>query len=336
VPDPLHRFLAASGWDRADRTPLAGDASARRYLRLHRFSGEETAILMLTPPAAAAETTRFVSIARHLAAAGLSAPRVLASDAPAGTVLLEDLGDGLLAHLSDSAPATEEALYLAAVETLAALQAVPLPVGLAAPEAGELAQMIAPLAEWYLPDRTPGTTAELAALLRPALETVLETRPRVLVHRDFHAENLLWLPERRGAARIGLLDFQDAFAGPPAYDLVSLLSDARRDIDADVRMACLARFAAITDLRSDVLETHCAVLGAQRNLRILGIFARLSREHGKPRYVDLIPRVWRNLLADLSHPSLADLRAAVDRLVPPPGADHLSQLRVRWQTAQTP
>ena len=158
----------------------------------------------------------------------------------------------------------------------------------------------------------------------------------VLALRDFHAENLIWLPERDGAARVGLLDFQDAFAGHPAYDLVSLLEDARRDVAPEVREAMVTHYIAGSGTDAAAFRTAFATSGAQRNLRILGVFARLSMHFGKPQYVALIPRVWAHLQADLADPALADLRDFLDGVLPAPDPDRLERIRSLCGTCPKP
>ncbi|MFT6775685.1 MAG: aminoglycoside/choline kinase family phosphotransferase [Paracoccaceae bacterium] len=148
-----------------------------------------------------------------------------------------------------------------------------------------------------------------------------------LVLRDYHAENLIWLPDRAGPARVGLLDHQDALIGHPAYDLASVLEDARRDTSPTLRAAMLARYCAATGADPDTFGAAFAILAAQRNLKIVGIFARLCIRDGKPSYVDLIPRVWAHLARDLAHPALADLAQFVAAHVPPPDAPVLARLR---------
>lgn len=175
---------------------------------------------------------------------------------------------------------------------------------------------------WWLPSVaqvSPAMAEDYAALVREATAPVAATR-EVVVLRDYHAENLLWLPGRDGAARVGLLDYQDALAGHAAYDLVSLLEDARRDTGEALREAMVARYlAARPGLDANAFGAAYAILGAQRNLKIIGIFARLAWRDGKPRYLSLIPRVWQHLQRDLSHPALARLADWVERHAPPPG-----------------
>lgn len=311
-------FLSATGWDGASITALAGDASARRYLRLRRGDGAR-AVLMIAPPAPDDSTARFVSVAQALAERGIRPPEILAARPEAGLALLEDLGDAVFARVIEADPAAEPLLYDAAVDLLAALQRHPAPRGLAAPDATTLAAMTAPAADWYVGGGTPkpALAAALVRAVAPPLSSLAGTPP-VLVHRDYHAENLVWLPDAVGLARVGVLDFQDAFAGPPAYDLVSLLEDARRDLAPGLRDRQVARFAAATGTDPDDLARALAVLGAQRNLRILGVFVRLARAHGKPRYLALLPRVWGHLMGDLAHPDLGALRRLVTDALPPP------------------
>jgi aminoglycoside/choline kinase family phosphotransferase len=237
------------------------------------------------------------------------------------------LGDAVVARVIDADPGIETPLYDAAVDLLATLSAHPAPADLPAPDAATLAAMTAPAADWYVGLGTPqpALADALARALTPPLSSLDDT-PRILAHRDFHAENLIWLPDAAGIARVGVLDFQDAFAGHPAYDLVSLLEDARRDLSPGLRMRLTARHATATGTDPNTLERALAVFGAQRNLRILGVFVRLARAHGKPRYLSLLPRVWGHLMGDLAHPDLADLRRIVTDALPPPEAALLKDL----------
>lgn len=317
----IARFLAASGWQDATATAIPGDASNRRYLRLVR--GAARAVLMDAPPERGEDVRPFARATALLRARGLSAPEILAADAEAGLLLLEDLGDALFARVCAERPADEPALYAAAVDLLAthAAPAPDLPPYLA----GVLEREARLATEWYI--AAPADLAdEYAAILGAALAEAAAERS-VLVMRDYHAENLLWLPERTGAARVGLLDYQDALAGHPAYDLVSLLEDARRDTAPALREAMLARYlAARPDLDPDGFRAAYAALGAQRNLKIVGIFARLCLRDAKPRYLGLIPRVWSHLTGDLAHPALGDLRRFVAAHLPPPEPALLERL----------
>lgn len=301
-------ILARTGWDAATRSPLAGDASARRYWRLHKEG--DTAILMSDPDG---DVERFARIARYLCGIGLSAPRILDLDPDQGLMLLEDLGDRLFARLADT-PETEMRLYLCATDVLIGLHEHPPPADLPMATAARLATMIAPTFAHYA-----GTPDGRAVQERLAPLLAVHAEPAdVTMLRDYHAENLLWLPERTGAARTGLLDFQDAMIGHRAYDLVSLLRDARRDVSDTTAEAAIRHYIGATGQDADGFRASLAVLGVQRNLRILGIFARLSQRFGKPQYVDLIPRVWRHLQTDLAHPVLDPVRAVLDLPAPDP------------------
>lgn len=310
-------FARRAGWGAAVPRPLAGDASNRRYLRLVRDTGE-TAVLMDAPPERGEDVRPFLAIARHLSAAGLSAPAVLAEDVPAGLLLLEDLGDALLARLATD-PGMEAPLYLAAAETLAAVQAARPPEGLVRFTPETMADLARLVFDWYAPGTPDDAAEDIVLRLRDAL-ALSAPEPSVLSLRDFHAENLLWLPDRAGPARIGLLDFQDAVIAHPAYDLVSLLHDARRDVGEAARAAATRRFLDLTGHEEARFMAAAAALSAQRNLRILGVFARLARRDGRPGYLRLLPRVWRHLRGDLDHPTLAGLREAALRHLPPPEA----------------
>lgn len=296
----LEAFLATQGWADATRTPLAGDASARRYWRLAR--GTDHVILMDNPPGGADDPVAFANIARHLATLGLSPPRILAADLTKGILLIEDLGDAVYDRVIAADLAMERPLYEVATDTLAHLAAHPAPPGLPDLTAREWAEAAALVADTYAPqvlDR-----AAIVDALTEALETHADG-PRVLILRDYHAQNLIWLPDRKGLARAGLLDFQLAQMGQPGYDLVSLVQDARRDVTPEIAAAMMHRYAEATGLTAP--EARYAVLGTQRALRILGVFARLAAEQGKRQYLSLVPRVRGQLQECLTHPALARL-----------------------------
>ncbi|SMX32548.1 aminoglycoside phosphotransferase family protein [Maliponia aquimaris] len=316
----MSALLHQAGWDNARVEPLAGDASARRYWRLFRDGG--TAIHMIDPEG---DTALFARLARHLCGIGLSAPRILA-EAP-GELLIEDLGDGLIARLATD-PTTEADLYQLATDALVALHRFPPPKGLPLASPERLATMTDLAFIHYT--RAPDLLPRVAEAFVPLL--MAHALPAdVMVLRDYHAENILFLPDRSGAAQAGLLDFQDALQGHRAYDLVSLLEDARRDVSPDTREACIAHYLAATDLPEAPFRASLCVLGAQRNLRILGVFARLAATRGKPRYIDLIPRVWGHLQTDLAHPALSPIRNLLTDL-PPPDANHLERLKASCPT----
>lgn len=318
-------FLADAGWGAADRRFLAGDASDRSYDRL--TVGDKTAVLMDAPPGKGDDPETFLAIARHLAALGLSAPHCLAQDLINGFLLLEDLGDDIYARLIETTPALENSLYKAATAVLAHLQAAPpaqnLP-NLAAPDWAEAACFVV---DWYRFAITAdhADPSDFRAALADALIRYADG-PRVMILRDYHAENLLWLPERHGIARVGLLDFQLAQLGQPAYDLVSLLQDARRDVSRETELAMIQQFLSLTGSAEVIFRPAYAALGAQRALRILGVFARLCLHGGKPAYVALIPRVWQQLQRNLAAPELAKLRHICETLLPEPTPEALAKI----------
>ena len=282
---------------------------------------------MDNPPGGADDPAAFVAMARHLRTLGLSAPEVRVADTEAGFLLLEDLGDDLYARLLEADPAREPVLYEAAVDVLCHLQTAPAPGGLPDLTANDWAQAACFALEWYAFAAT-GTKPAPGAFLT-TLETAIRAHadgPRVLILRDFHAENLLWLPGRGGLSRVGLLDFQLGQSGQPGYDLVSLLQDARRDVAVETETAMIARFTVVTGADPAAFAAQYATLGAQRALRILGVFARLCMVAGKPGYLPLIPRVWGQLQRNLAHPALADLVAVCEDVLPAPTPDILARI----------
>lgn len=322
---PRHAFLQRAGWDRAASAFLAGDASDRSYDRLTR--GTETAVLMEAPPGSGDDPATFIAVADHLARTGLSAPQLLAADLPSGFLLLEDFGDAVFAKVIEAAPAMEPMLYTTALDALQVLQSNPAMPGLPALSLAEWAAAAALVIDQYRGAVTddPCDTSAFIDCLSTLLADV-EKGPPVMILRDFHAENLIWLPDRQGPAKAGLLDFQLAQMGHPVYDAVSLLQDARRDVRGDVAAMAGRHFCNITGMSDHTFHTAMAVWGAQRALRILGIFARLARQQGKRAYVKLIPRVWQHLQMNLAHPQLAGLQRVCDSLLPPPTPEVLGKL----------
>jgi hypothetical protein len=311
-------FLAGHGFGGAKRRLLAGDASFRRYERIEHQ--EKNFVLMDAPPPWE-KVEPFVAVTRYLAAAGVSVPHILAADTAQGFLLLEDLGDGIFTRLLEKNPADEEEFYATAVDALLLLQKAPVPAELPPYDSGVYLREVALFAEWFLPQiHAADTITSRREEWLTAWHGVLEhagLKQSVIVHRDYHADNLLWLPRRHGSAGVGMLDYQDALAGDPAYDLVSLLEDARRDVRAGSMASAYAHF--LSHQRGEHEENFArryAVLGAQRNAKIIGIFTRLAVRDGKPHYLDYLPRVWAHFMQDLTHPALATIRALVEREVP--------------------
>lgn len=312
LPEGMDAFLDRAGWALAQVTPLPGDASFRRYFRLTMADGR-LAMLMHAPPPQE-DPRPFLAVARWLEANGLRAPRILADDAERGWVLLEDFGDWRVREWLEANPGDETAVYGAAVDTLVHLHAAtpgPFPNF----DLAEYQREAGLFTEWFcaakgleLDER--GWRAAWDVVLSPLLA---RQSPGVVVLKDYHAENIM-LPPGGGQ---GLIDFQDAMIGHPAYDLVSLLQDARRDVPPMIERAMLDRYLAAARPGPD-FEADYAVLGAQRNAKIVGVFTRLARRDGKARYLELIPRVWDLLERDLAHPALRPVAIWFDENIPRP------------------
>lgn len=324
-------FLRAAGWGDATQTVLAGDASNRRYDRL-RFEDGRSSVLMDAPPCRGEDIRPFVKLARYLTDLGFSAPQFFHQDEAEGFLLIEDLGDAVFAKVMAQDPAMTIPLYKAATDVLVCLHRCD-PPDVPLCSIHWLVTMTAPAFEWYA--RDTGSIAAFEAAFRP-LAASLEPENKVLILRDYHAENLLWLPERDGVAKVGLLDFQDALVGHPAYDLVSVLQDARRDVSPEIEAQMIAHYIAESQVDSAEFRAAYALLGLQRNLRILGIFARLCLRDGKTHYVDLIPRVWGYVQRNLETPHLAALRTFLDDALPKPTPEFLEQLKARCATIPQP
>ncbi|MDT0575063.1 phosphotransferase [Croceicoccus sp. F390] len=305
----IRAFLNASGWHNAQVQPLAGDASFRRYFRIRRDNGA-TAMLMDAPPPQE-DPQPFLTACDYLAGHGFRAPRVLATDVAAGLALLEDFGDRRMRDHLDENLDEEEAIYREAVGVLARLHQTP-----AGPfdayDLNEYLREAKLFAEWFCVSQGLSVDdAGFEAAWRAVLAPVLEGSSRVTVLRDYHAENIMLLDD----GGQGLLDFQDALIGHPAYDLVSLLQDARRDVPVPLEQAMLSNYETLVGAGEDFRADY-ARLGAQRNAKIIGIFTRLSLRDGKHRYLDLVPRVWAALERDLRHPALDPVARWFDANIP--------------------
>lgn len=305
-------FLVLAGWGGAKQFPLPGDASFRRYIRLERRTGERCLLMDAPPPQE--DVRPFVKVARHLLACGVSAPRVLATDEPRGFLLLEDFGEDTFTRILARNPEQELSLYELAVDCLASLHGNPRSSELALPIYDEavLLREAALLCDWYLPAMTgqAPSNGQRESYLEAWCQAFngLPAPVSGLVLRDFHVDNLMLLADREGVDACGLLDFQDALQGPLAYDLVSLLEDARRDIDPQMVALLRKRYLAQASAELDPVsfDSWYGVLGAQRHAKVAGIFVRLLWRDGKDIYLKHIPRVIRLLSAKLEHePQLA-------------------------------
>ncbi|WP_298747220.1 N-acetylmuramate/N-acetylglucosamine kinase AmgK [uncultured Brevundimonas sp.] len=347
-------FLRAAGLGEAVRAPLPSDASTRRYERLTTAAGA-TLMLMDQPPAlesrpcdpswtpeqrraagwnavarlSAGRIEAFAAVAEHLRHAGLSTPEIIAVDADAGLAVIEDFGDDLFARvIAEGEP--QAPLYLAAVDALARLHlAALLPTVMQGPGGGwpllsydaVALQGGADLYVEWSPKLHPGLDFGPAALdeWRAAWAPITamgEQKAWVVAHRDYHAENLIWLPERAHHRRVGLIDFQDAVLAHPAWDLHSLLQDARRDVPPELERVAFDHYCEVMMVDRESYWRDYVALAALNGARILGVFARLVARDGKPRYRSFIPRVWAHLETNLRQPGLEAVAAWFERHVP--------------------
>ena len=308
-------FLAASGWAGAQILPLAGDASFRRYFRV--VDGERSAVLMDAPPPHE-DPRPFIAVAEWLASVGLSAPQILARDLDKGLLLLGDFGDWRLREFLDEDPTREVELYELATDVLIHLHQHEAMPGLKPHGLDQWLEELKLFIDWYCP--AVGAEVDVAAY-EAAWRLVLEPvssdgMAPVTVLRDYHAENVMLVGDRTGVQHFGLLDFQDALAGHPAYDLASVLEDARRDVPPTVERAMIDRYVAATSNGETFVRAYWA-LAAQRNTRILGVFTRLWKRDNKPGYRRFQPRMWGLLERDLALPHLKPVRDWFDRNILP-------------------
>ena len=316
----VDQFLSATVWADWTRQPIAGDASARRYARL--CYGDTSVILMDADPANGEDTRPFADIASVLTKEGLCPPAILAHDSVAGLMVISDLGADDFAAWLRHKPDEARVLYRAAVDVLVSLHKRPTPLTLTELTSAVAGEMIAILNPYYTDQSIADLVIEMTNVM-----AALAPEPDTLALRDFHAENLIWRPEHVGTDRVGLLDFQDAVLAPAGYDLASLIRDVRRDVSPQLAEDVTSYFEDHAKPGPD-FRAQLACLGAQRNLRILAVFARLAKVHGKRRYLDLMPRVWNNLMLDLQHPSLINLQTAVRDVLPAPDNTYLDKLRL--------
>ena len=308
-PEGLDAFLAAHGWTEARISPVAGDASFRRYFRVDS-AARGTAILMDAPPPHE-DPRPFIHIAQYLNGNQFRAPEIFATDLARGLVLLEDFGDRRMREHLDVNPQDEVAVYRAAIDAIVRLSASP-PVESQPYDMATYLREVQLLSEWYMPAMGLNfDAAEYDAIWTLALSPLADYQ-KVTVLRDYHAENIMLLDD----GQQGIIDFQDALVGHPAYDLVSLLQDARRDVAPELEAEMLVYYRAAAGTDAD-FDAAYALLGAQRNTKIIGIFTRLWKRDGKERYLSFLPRMWGLLERDLAHPALAPVQVWFDMHIPP-------------------
>ncbi len=307
-------FLAETEWRGAVFERVAGDLSSRSYHRLTR-SGGYSAILMDAPDRDGS-TANFLMMAKWLIEQGLSAPRVLAASIEAGFLLLEDFGDAKLSDLIQSDPNLQSSAYRLCVDALLAIQKAPAPE-LSCPTAKSLVDATRLVDDWY-PDADRDALEEFRPVLEERLYEILQQEEPALSLRDFHADNIIWLSARDGFRKLGLLDFQDAFLTHPSYDLMSLLTDARVDVPSSIQRETIAYFANQTRQNEGAVTAQVAILGAQRNLRILGIFHRAALRDDKFHHTPKIPRVYKHLQKCVLHPVFEGKGAKLMQALPAP------------------
>jgi N-acetylmuramate 1-kinase len=307
LPERLEPFMESIGWSGATATPLTGDASFRRYFRVAGDDGRKAMLMHAPPPHE--DPKPFVDVTQYLRTHGFRAPEIYGADLDDGLLLIEDFGDQRMREHLDDHPDDEDTIYRDAINTLVQLKDAPVADVAPYDEAAYLRE-VGLLTDWYLP--AMGLEADQAAynqMWSKALAPLLEA-PKATVLRDYHAENIMLLQD----GEQGLIDYQDALIGHPAYDLVSILQDARRDVAPALEARMLEHYRAAANPGYD-LDLHYALLGAQRNTKIIGIFTRLWKRDGKARYLDFLPRMWGLLERDLEHPGLAPLKNWFDATI---------------------
>lgn len=319
----IDQFLHRAGWENGVRHALAADASFRRYERIE--DRRHHAVLMDAPPPKE-DVRPFVHVTDLLKSMDVSVPTILAADEDQGFLLLEDLGDQSFSRVVRENKQREPEIYRAAIGALAAiyhhskLHGSEYARKLKPYDMGVYLREVALFSDWFMPQAVGRVRAmELRDEYLALWQTILgsaKLQQSCLVHRDYHADNLFWLDGRSGHKAVGILDYQDALWGDPAYDLASLLEDARRDVDAALTADCFAVFSTVVGQQAQDFAMRYNVLAAQRNAKIIGIFTRLCVRDGKAHYLEFLPRVWKHFLHDLRHPQLAPMRSFIEKNVP--------------------
>jgi aminoglycoside/choline kinase family phosphotransferase len=331
----IDAFLTRHGWAAARRVTIAGDGSSRSYHRL--LLGSRRAVLMDAPPSKGESTSRFAAIARWLSRHGYSAPLILGADDELGLMIVEDLGEETVAQRLVRRPEDETMIATGVVEFLADLHRKTPPEGLAHLEPARLGALVREVLPWIAAGlgQSPGQSGIPDAVTAAAAEHC--RADYVVSLRDFHAGNLIWIPDRPGIARLGLLDFQDAVLAHPAYDLVSYLQDVRREIPEEIVVAAKNRFSGTTNpIDRSEFDAAYAVLGAQRALRIVGVFFRLILRDGKLQYLDYLPRTVKTAQRNLGHPALVAFSGQVREALPHADNTILDRARTLCGKVQTP
>jgi tRNA threonylcarbamoyl adenosine modification protein YjeE len=342
----IDRLLSGAGWAGASRSFMLGDASTRAYERLQKPDGTK-AILMISPrrpdgPAVrfgkpysaiarlAEDVTPFIAMSAALRQQDFSAPEVYACDEEAGLAIIEDLGtEGIL---RDGQPDPDR--YMMAAEALAVLHSRQLSdtvtygdgktYRIPPYDMDALLIEIELLNDWYAPylglTLSSGAKATFVNIWRRVLQEVIGSRPTWTL-RDYHSPNVIWLDDREGIHKVGIIDFQDCVMGLPGYDVASLLQDARVTVSDQLELKLLSHYARIrreSDSGFDVTSfaRQYAIMCAQRGTKVLGIFARLSRRDGKHQYLDHLPRIERYMAKALAHPQLAEVRSWYAQYMP--------------------
>jgi N-acetylmuramate 1-kinase len=311
----IRDFLNKSGMESAEPELLAGDASFRKYYRIK--NNNKFLVLMDAPPPYE-KISPFILVGNYLKKIGLSSPDIIKYDEEGGLILLEDLGDDLFSRVLNDDSKNEEKLYITATDALIHLHNSEKMPDIPDYDNKLLMQEFSLFSEWYMPlfcsdAKLDELKAEYKSICTELLP-LCHLSNYVCVLRDYHADNLIWLPEREGITKVGMLDFQDAVLGPASYDLVSLLQDARRDVSEELEFQVIEYFIEQQNLNKDEFLTNYCILGAQRNLKIIGIFTRLCKRDNKPNYLKFIPRVWKYLENDLrAVPELSRLKEFLDK-----------------------
>lgn len=325
----IDTFLEKTFWKDAQRVKFASDASKRNYYRLHSTKASDR-ILMDAPPEFGENVAKFIKANQFLERIGLSVPKIYNRDIRNGFLILEDFGDNVFTDFLLKSSQDETSFYMSATDNLITLYHAEIDCEAEHYDHCEMLNTSLLSIDWYLKYGSNILTSELRNQFRVLMGEVLSkimTRPMIMVHRDFHAENLIWLKNRDGKQRVGILDFQDMMLGHPAYDLASLLNDVRRVVNEDVRQKCFDHYVKNTGVDKDAFYYAFCICSAQRNLRILGVFTRLAVRDAKKHYLTFLPRVWKNLLQDLSHPDLIDLRLFIQNIFIAPNKTILANIR---------
>jgi aminoglycoside/choline kinase family phosphotransferase len=294
-------------------TPIVGDAGLRDYFRL---STQDSNYIIMDCPPSYTSVKPFIDVAQFLTQNDFSAPQIINYDTENGFLILQDFGKvsvrDYILGLEEQDLQERTNIYHLSINLLVDLQKIAPPSELQNFSNDLMCSELSVFSDYYIPYKknekiSSAKLEQFIEIWQNILSKQTQTTKSIIL-RDYHVENMMYLDQEKNIKKLGLLDFQDALVGSPIYDLVSILEDARIDIPRNFALECIQYYAEQKNLDFNKVLNDYHILGAQRNLRILGVFARKYSRDGNDTYLQYIPRVLKYLEYDLSHPILRPLK----------------------------